>query len=280
MTIKDLLVHVDPTPAAQARLEAAFLLAERFGARVTALYLIAEPFLRSMAGLHVPADIVREHLAHAKAEAEATFAVVQEAAARRKVNLLTRRETGSLDRLPELLARDARNTDLTTIGQPNPETGSSDEVLLVEAAFMETGRPALVIPHAGMRAMPPKRVVIAWDASREASRAVHDALPLLRLAEDVVVLVVDAQSLGARTGRQPGTGVMAHLSQHEVKVRLKRVESDRRGMGEFILAQAEEEAADLLVMGGYGHSRLREMLVGGVTRYMLERMTVPILFSH
>jgi nucleotide-binding universal stress UspA family protein len=280
MAIKDLLVHVDSTPAAAARLEAALLLAEPFAARVTALYLLAEPFLRGVAGLHAPAEVVREHLAHAEAEAETVFAAAREAAARRRVSLLTQRETGSLDRLPGLLARDARNTDLVVVGQPNPSTGSSDEALLVEAAFMETGRPALVMPHVGAGTMPPRRVVIAWDASREASRAVHDALPLLRLAEDVVVLVVDPKSLGARIGRQPGSGVAAHLAQHAVKVRVKRVESDRRGMGEFILAQADEEAADLLVMGGYGHSRLREMLVGGVTRHMLEHATVPVLLAH
>jgi nucleotide-binding universal stress UspA family protein len=96
----------------------------------------------------------------------------------------------------------------------------------------------------------------------------------------VVVLVVDAASLGARIGRQPGTGVAAPLEQHAVKVRVQRVASDRRGMGEFILAQAAAAGADLLVMGGYGHSRLREMLVGGVTRHMLEHATLPVMLSH
>jgi nucleotide-binding universal stress UspA family protein len=283
MTIKDILVHVDPAPATGARLEAALTLARQFEARLTALYLLAEPFLRAGAGHHAPAEIVREHLAHAEAEAEAALAGMREAAAGQGVTLLVQRETGSLDRLPGLLARDARNTDLVVVGQPNPETGSSDEALLVEAAFMETGRPALMVPHGGAPALPPRRVMVAWDASREASRAVHDALPLLRLAEEVVVLVVDARSLGARIGRQPGSGVAAHLAQHGVAVRVERVESDRRGgggMGEFILAQAEVAGSDLLVMGGYGHSRFREMLLGGVTRHMLEQARLPIIFAH
>lgn len=108
----------------------------------------------------------------------------------------------------------------------------------------------------------------------------HDALPLLQLAQDVVVLVVDPQEIGSDLGREPGTGVTAHLVQHGVPARVKAVPSDRRGAGDLIMAQAQEEGADLLVMGGYGHSRLRKMLLGGVTQHMLGRATTPVLLSH
>jgi nucleotide-binding universal stress UspA family protein len=128
--------------------------------------------------------------------------------------------------------------------------------------------------------MPPRRVVVAWDGSREAARATHDALPLLRLAEEAIVLIVDARDLGARVGQEPGADVAAHLTRHEVRTRVKRVTSDRTGIGELILAQAGAEDADLLVMGGYGHSRFREMLLGGVTRHVLEHTTRPVLFAH
>jgi nucleotide-binding universal stress UspA family protein len=280
--IRDLLVHLDHTPASPARLEAALALAAACGAQVTALYLLAEPFLRGVAGLHAPIEVIREHLAHAEAEAEAVFATARELAARRNLTLATRRETGSVDRLPMLLAREARASDLVVVGQPDPQAGGTDEALLAEAAFMDSGRPALVVPHAGGRpvTMPPKRAIVAWDGSREAARAVHDALPLLRLAEEAIVLVVDAKDLGARVDQQPGADVAAHLGRHEVGTRVKRVTSGGTGTGELILAQAGEEGADLLVIGGYGHSRLREMLVGGVTRHVLERATVSVLFAH
>jgi nucleotide-binding universal stress UspA family protein len=280
--IRHLLVHLDHTPASPGRLEAALALAAACGAQITALYLIAEPFLRNMAGLHAPAEVIREHLAHAEAEAEAVFAAARELADRRKVSLATRHETGSVDRLPTLLGRDARTADLVIVGQPNPETGGADEALLAEAAFMDSGRPALVVPYADSQAatMPPRRAMVAWDGSREAARAVHDALPLLRLAEEAIILIVDARDLGTRVGQQPGADVAAHLAHHEVRARVKPVQSGRTGIGELILAQAGEEGADLLVMGGYGHSRLREMLVGGVTRHLLEHTTVPVLFSH
>jgi nucleotide-binding universal stress UspA family protein len=189
-------------------------------------------------------------------------------------------EAGGLDRLPIILTRNARNADLVVVGEPDPANNGTDDALLVEAAFMETGRPALVVPHVGVRAMPPGRVIIAWDGSREAARAVHDALPLLRLADDVIILIIDAGKLGVRFGQHPGAGVLAHLTRHEIRVRVKAVQSGGTAIGKLILAQADEEEADLLVMGGYGHSRLREMMLGGVTRHMLEHMSVPVLFAH
>src|SRR3954470_19879151 len=200
MTIRDLMVHIDQTQAAQVRLEAGLTLAERFGAHLTALYLAAEPFMRSATGFHLPADVVREHLRHAEAEAEPVFAAARYAAEQRKVQLETRFETGSLDRLPAILARIARNADLIVVGEPRPEESGVDETALVEAAFMDTGRPALVVPYVGARTLPPERVLVAWDGSRGASRAVHDALPLLRLAQEVVILIVDAAKLGPRFG--------------------------------------------------------------------------------
>ena len=280
MTIRDLLVQIDQTQAAQHRLEAGLNLAERFGAHLTALYLAAEPFMRSAAGFHLPADLVREHLRQTEAEAEPVFTAAREAAERRGVMLDTRLETGPLDRLPVILARVARNADLIVVGEPRPEESGTDETVLVEAAFMDTGRPALVVPYQGARAMPPERVLIAWDGSREASRAVHDALPLLRLASEVVILIVDAAKLGPRFGPKPGAGILAHLQRHEVAARVNAIESGGAAIAELILAQAGNEKADLLVMGGYGHSRLREMILGGATRHMLERMSLPVLFAH
>jgi nucleotide-binding universal stress UspA family protein len=280
MTIKDLLVHVDRTPAAQLRLGAGLALARRFGAHVTALHLVAEPFLRGGSMHHLPAEVVRGHLRHAEEEADAVLAAAKALADRRGVALDTRRESGTLDRLPAVLARIARNADLVVVGEPGPEEGGADDALLVETAFMDTGRPALVVPHAGPCAMPPDRVLVAWDGSREAARAVHDALPLLRVAADVVLLVVDADRLGPRFGRQPGAGLLAHLGRHDVAARVKAVGSGGSAIAKVILDQAGQEGAGLVVMGGYGHSRLREMMLGGATRHMLERMTLPVLFAH
>lgn len=280
MTIKDLLVLLDTTPAAPSRLDAALTLAGALDAHVTALVLVAEPFLRGAVGRHLPEDLLREHLAHARADADAVLAEAAAAAAGRGLRLTPRQRIGSLDRLPHLLGLEARHADLVVVGQPDPEQGGADDALIVEAAFMDSGRPALAVPILTIRRLPPERVLIAWDGSREAARATHDALPFLRLARETVVLIVDPGELVDRVGDPPGADLVAHLAHHGVTARVKPVASGRAGATDTILAQVEGEAVDLLVMGGYGHSRLREMMLGGTTRHMIERMTVPVLLAH
>jgi nucleotide-binding universal stress UspA family protein len=274
MAIKDLLVHLDETPASATRLQATLTLATSCGAQVTALYLIAEPFLPGMGGRHLPAELLREHLAHGEAEAEAVLASARADAERHGTTLAVIRASGPLDRLPQLLARHARCTDLTIVGQADLAAHGVDDTALIEAAFMDSGRPALVVPRQGPAVLPPRRAIVAWDGSREAARAANDAIPLLQLAE--FVLVVDARD----AGDHPGAELVAHLVRHEVKAELRQVAGSGSGIAEILLAQAHAEAADLLVMGGYGHSRLREMMLGGTTRSILEHMSLPVLFSH
>ncbi|MEK0082571.1 universal stress protein [Benzoatithermus flavus] len=277
---KDLLVHIDRGAAAQHRLEVALTLAERFEAHLTALYLVPEPFVPAIVGMPIPADLLQEQLAQAEREADQVLAAAREAGQRRGIALTTRRETGMLDRLPVMLARQVRHADLVIMGQPDPDVNGVDDALLVEAAFMDSGRPALVIPYIGAHTMPPRRIIVAWDGSREAARAANDALPFLRLAQEVTVLVVDANERRAYLGEQPGADMAAHLARHGVRVEVRQAQSGGLGIGDVILSTASDEGADLLVMGGYGHSRLREMIVGGVTRHLLEHMTVPVLLSH
>ena len=274
MAIKDLLVHLDETPASATRLQATLTLATSCGAQVTALYLIAEPFLPGMGGRHLPAELLREHLAHGEAEAEAVLASARADAERHGTTLAVIRASGPLDRLPQLLARHARCTDLTIVGQADLAAHGVDDTALIEAAFMDSGRPALVVPRQGPAVLPPRRAIVAWDGSREAARAANDAIPLLQLAE--FVLVVDARD----AGDHPGAELVAHLVRHEVKAELRQVASSGSGIAEILLAQAHADAADLLVMGGYGHSRLREMMLGGTTRSILEQMSLPVLLAH
>ena len=194
MAIKDLLVHLDETPASERRLQAALALAAACGAQLSALYLIAEPFLPGMGGRHLPAELLREHLAHAEAEAEAVLAAATAAAERLGTTLAVLRASGPVDRLPQLLARHARCTDLTIVGQADLAAHGVDDTALIEAAFMDSGRPALVIPRAGATVLPPRRAIVAWDGSREAARAANDAIPLLQAG--------GARARGRRTGRR------------------------------------------------------------------------------
>ena len=279
MQLADIMVHVDDSEVSRHRLDLALSLASQFGAQVVGIVLLAEPFLRG-ATAHIPATFINEILVHAEEDTEGPLAGMRREADRRGVPFALRKEAGSLDRLPSLLARSVRNTDLVIIGQPDPLRSSSNDALLLEAAFMETGRPALMVPHGDQPAASFERVVVAWNASREAARAVHDALPILKAARDVVVLVVNPETVGSAGGAPPGGGVTEHLLRHGVPARARTVESGRRNTGEVMIDEAREVAANLLVMGGYGHSKFRESILGGATRTLLERAPIPVLLSH
>ena len=193
------------------------------------------------------------------------FSCVSRANARRK------RKQLSVSGVSELLARRARHTDVIVIGQPD----------LTEAAFMDSGHPALVLParRPGHPAAPAGRSSPGTARARPHAPR-RDAIPLLQSAELVLVLVVDARDIGGRAGDRPGEALAAHLRRHEINAEVRLVPSGGASITDVLLAQVRDEAADLLVMGGYGHSRLREMLVGGTTRSILEHMTVPVLFAH
>jgi nucleotide-binding universal stress UspA family protein len=151
----------------------------------------------------------------------------------------------------------------------------------------------LVVPYAGLpqpasgQAGPARRIMVAWNASKEAARAVHEALPLLRRAERVQIAVLDADSQRALLGEPPGADLLHYLARHGVEADILVRQAQRAGLlkrptgtGEALLSLVAEENCDLLVLGAYGHSRFRETLLGGVTRTVLEAMTVPVLMAH
>jgi nucleotide-binding universal stress UspA family protein len=280
MPIKDLLVTIDRSPASDQRLGLVLTMAAKFSARVTALTLVPEPYLPALVGVHFPVELLREQAAEAEREADGALAAAGEAAQRLDITLATRRITGPIDRLPILFAQAARHADLCVVGQPNEENLELPTTLLAESAFMDTGRPALVVPYIGAPATLARRVLVAWNGSREATRAVHDALPFLTAAERTTVLVVDPALQGSPVGDAPGADIAAHLARHGVRVELKTSPSAGMAVGDVILALVADEGTDLLVMGGYGHSRLRELVLGGATRQILAQMTVPVLLSH
>lgn len=280
MSLKDLLVLVDATPSSAHRIKVAFDLAIAFDAHVAALCLVVEPYVPAVAGMHLPPQIVDEQRARALAESAALLQELAHQAAAAGVKLETRSELAQGDRLADVLARQCRHVDLAIVGQPDAERGDDNDRILAEAAFMNSGRPAIVVPFIGARKMPPQKVAIAWDGSREAARAVNDALPLLLGAKEVAVLVVAPERLGGRVGATPGADIAAHLARHGVKVEVKTMPAARISIGDAILAAIADESSDLLVMGGYGHSRLREMILGGTTEHLLRHMTIPIMLAH
>jgi nucleotide-binding universal stress UspA family protein len=169
------------------------------------------------------------------------------------------------------VGRHARYADLTIVGQVAP--GAPDHVV---ETVMNTGRPLLAVPRHGRYPRVGSRVLVAWNGSREATRAVFDALPLLALASAVTVMTMDAED----GDRVPGADIGLTLARHGVKVEVMHSTLGGIDAGNALLSRAADQGADLLVMGAFGHSPLREKVLGGATRHILDHMTVPVFLSH
>ena len=142
--------------------------------------------------------------------------------------------------------------------------------------LLRTGRPLMIIPQAVEAQQIGRRVMIAWNASREAARAVADAIPFIEHADQVRVLCVNPDGIGDI----PGADITKHLARHNAAVEATALNVKNRSIGESIAEAAGDWSADLIVMGAYGHSRLREYVMGGVTRHMLHETKIPLMMSH
>jgi nucleotide-binding universal stress UspA family protein len=281
MSYKDLLVVLDAAPDTSGRVDLAATLAERFSAHLAGLYPIPSPELPRRAGyadLAALEPVYHEWRARALEQAEQTREAFERAAALRGVASEWRGAAEGWEADPALHARYA---DLTILGQRDPD---DDEMALTrprpERVTLASGRPILVVPYAGKFATVGRCVLVAWDASREAARAVADAMPLLARAEAVTVLVVDPHTGPDGHGDLPGADIARRLARHDVKAQVERTVSAEVPIGEALLSRIADLGADLLVMGAYGHSRARELLLGGATRSILASMTIPVLMSH
>ncbi|MGD9614663.1 MAG: universal stress protein [Alphaproteobacteria bacterium] len=283
MGYKEILVTVDTTPAGRARLDLAASLAERFGAHLIGLHTSVIP-LPPRGGYFEYFDrslvepLYREFRERVVGQAEAASALLSEVAQRRGLASEWRVAMGYPS---EAAALHGRYVDLVVLGQTDPDNG---EAALFqphpEEVALAAGCPVLVVPYAGRFEACGRRVLVGWDASRTAARAVNDAMPLLARAEAVTVLCVDPEEDRAVHGEMPGTDIAAHLARHGVKASVETTVSAGIGVGNVLLSRAGDIGADLLVMGAYGHTRLRKLVLGRATRTILEAMTLPVLMSH
>lgn len=279
--IQDILLHLDPGAPPEPRLALAIPLARRLGAHLIGLCVLDLAWPAAVDGDVAGGSAMVQVLAQMQAEAEARarrLATLFEAALERAGVAGEWRQveghTGAQ------VALHGRHADLVILGQPDPGNPGAAPAAAAEAALFDTGRPALVVPFAGRFDRPGRRPLLAWNASREAARAVHDALPLLAGAEAVSVLIVDAPADASDLGAEPGADIARHLARHGLPVVVRRVAGAGLPVGEVLLNAAADLGADLIVMGAYGHSRLRELILGGVTRTLLRQMTVPVLLAH
>jgi len=278
MSIKDIIVPIDRTDACMPRVTAAINLALEHGAHVTGVAVVYKPYIPPHAEVEISADVMemRERaLKEAADEAGAAFmARIDESG--------VSGEWRSVEGDPiEVLAEQARYGDLLVVSQ-NPSAGDflPGGHEMPDRVILSAGRPVLIVPYIYDGAPIGKRAMVAWDAGRMATRAVHDALPLLEKAENVTIMVANPEAGEEGHGDLPGADLAAHLARHGVNATADHSVSKDLDIGELLLSRVADDQADLLVLGAYGHARWRELVMGGVTAHILEHMTVPVLMSH
>ena len=275
--IKDLVVSLSVGASRDAAGPYAISVAETFGAHVAGIAFSYEPVIPPTIMGTIPASFVesqREENDRAANDARAKF---DEAARRAGVSSESRTLSASLAGSADRFATIARRFDLAVVGQAEPDRAAPEE-LIVENALFSSGRPVLVVPYIQKAELTLDRVMVCWDASRNAARAIADAMPFLKRARVIDVVIVASELI--KSDEIPGADIGQHLARHDLKVEVRRIVSPDTDVASTILSHAADTSADFIVMGGYGHSRLREFILGGATRGMLSAMTLPTLMSH
>ena len=277
--IKDIAFHLSVRVDDIATIDYAVSVAAAFEAHLAGIAFALDPFIPPTMGIgdSVPADWVDERRADAQAAALAAIAHFEEAARRNGISAEARRLDASLAGATEMFGRIARRFDLSIVRQA--ERGKAPlEDLVIEAALFDSGRPVLIVPYIQRTPLKLDRVLVCWDGGRSAARAVGDAIPFLNRAKEVEVVIVQGDA--GKSDELPGADIGEHLARHGLSVDVKRIVAAKGNVSDTILSHAADIGADFLVMGGYAHSRLREFILGGVTRGILGTMTVPVLMSH
>ena len=276
--IKDITVIVD-TGGDRRPAKLAAELARVTGAHLTGIALAVDPVVPVYTvAAPIPTDfIVAAHeqtVADAKS-ALAAFDAIGQAAGITSEGRLAESISGDFTGV----VRSALLTDLAVVGQDDPDAdGEPLRSALIEALLFQAGLPTLLVPARGVSELKGQKAVVAWNGSVQAARAVRAAMPLLARAESVMVAIVDEGA--APAGVEQGADIGAYLARHDLKVEVRTIVNAHEGAGAAILDLAREEDATFLVMGAYGHSRIRQFLLGGVTRHVLARATIPILMAH
>lgn len=275
--LKDVLVYLSSGAAGEGVARYAVSVGQAFDAHIAGVAFAFEPVIPASVMGGVSADLIEAQRAEneraAKQAVERFEKVAEAAGASFGTRLLGGTVAGSADTFGQV----ARRFDVSVVGQAEPNSLGAED-LVAEAALFNSGRPVIMVPYIQKDGIKLDRIVVCWDGSRTAARAMGDALPFLTRAKTVDVLIVASDP--PKSDETPGADVGQHLARHGIKVEVRRVQRADVDVGNTILSYAADNGTDFLVMGGYGHSRLRQFILGGVTRSMLQSMTVPVLMSH
>jgi nucleotide-binding universal stress UspA family protein len=280
MPYKSILVHLNDGRRAPRLLEVAAGLAARHNAHLIGLSVLPPVVaVRNAVPGRLDTLMIEAHRDEHRQEIELISAAFDEAAANQSFASELRLDDAGRGTVADKVIEHAHAADLIIASQADPRWEGSDQLEAPERLIIESGRPVLMVPNAGGPADLGKRVVVAWNGRREAARAAFDALPLLKAAEYVNVIWVGPEE-GEDAADPSGADLCAALARHGVKCEATKITGPHVGIGRTLFAQVANDRADLLVMGCYGHSRLREFVFGGASRHVLRHMSVPVLMSH
>ncbi len=279
MSYKTVLVQVDQSPRSSVRTTMAAQLAKAQGAHLTGAAATGiSRFVFSQGAFNPNDPVFAHHLEHLRQYARGALDGFERSVAGIDLGPVEARLVD--DDAAGGIALHARYADLTIIGQFDPNTAVPGLMPnFVETVVLNSGRPVLVVPYAGEAGGDFRRPLVAWDGGVAAIRAIAGALPLLQQAGTIDVVMFNPRANADAHGAEPGADLALYLARHGIQVNV--IERTIAGAtGEALLSVAADLGSDLIVMGAYGHTRFREVVLGGVTRTVLQSMTVPVLMAH
>lgn len=276
--MKDIILHLERDSSRDAVRDFAVSTAETFGAHLTGVSFAFAANIPNYIMPDFPADVLANMLSESEAAARGAISRFESAVKREDLSaeprLILQSEFGPTRTFAEM----ARNFDLSIIMQSDDDVGINND-LLIEAALFDSGRPLMVIPYTQRTLLKLDRVVCCWNGSRAAARAINDAMPFLKKANAVELFIIENEKTASEQVLS-GAEIGRHLARHDVKVEVETTPAPDIDVADAILSHAADCSASMLVMGGYGHSRLREFVLGGATLGILSTMTVPVFLSH
>jgi nucleotide-binding universal stress UspA family protein len=275
--IKDIVVNLSVTKGGGPAGEYAVSLASALNAHLAGIAFVYDPIVPVSASGYIPAEVIERQQSDNEGFAKAAIDHFADVTKRAGLSAEPLTISASLAGAGERFGRIARHFDLAVVGQAEPETSTVDDII-AETVLFESGRPVIIVPYIQKGPLKLDNAMVCWDGSRQAARAIGDAMPILSKAGEVEIVIVANEP-----GKQheiEGVDMGQHLARHGLKINVERIPSGDVDIADALLSHAADSGADFIVMGGYGHSRLREFVLGGVTRSILQSMTVPVLMSH
>ncbi len=280
MSYKTILVSLNEVGRLPELVAAAMSLARDTGAHVSGLYVIPAVQVYPSVGFEAAPQVFEGNRTFFKDNAVRVKQAFEEAMRRESLSHDFHQIDARTPVIAEEVVAVGRSADLIVVSATNPEEITGVERDFVEQVVMAAGRPVIVLPYRGNAAVSLNEIVVGWDGGREAARAAFDALPLMKKSSKVRIVRIDPQKDPGLRGSVAGADLAETLSRHGIRAEAQGYPTDGLDEGQALMRCAEDAGAGLIVMGAYGHSRLAEFIFGGATRFVLTRMTRPVLMSH